>query len=276
MQRQILGAKRLRPNRLLAQIKGSEIVAKMPSGCSVDEYNVVFGLGRQALGAGATANFTQNAPRDMILRNAENIYPVEIEYRLDQNPAVRESAVYGVDHSQWGQEVKAVVVPEPGREISAEELAKWCGETLAAYKVPTAWEIRTTPLPRKPAGKVLKNVLAGEAANVRKLPPPGPPQTVRPVVHHVDRESVGLETTLDGHGQPFFVVDHEDPHGRSVPASEAPSLKIASATLRSLSGRSVHATGVPNDQTGASWTTNPPNRPPPPDAADSPSGPASA
>ena len=68
MQRQILGAKRLRPNRLLAQIKGSEIVAKMPSGCSIDEYNVVFGLGRQALGAGATANFTQNAPRDMILR----------------------------------------------------------------------------------------------------------------------------------------------------------------------------------------------------------------
>ena len=110
--------------------------------------------------------YINSRARDMILRNAENIYPVEIEYRLDQNPAVRESAVYGVDHSQWGQEVKAVVVPEPGREISAEELAKWCGETLAAYKVPTAWEIRTTPLPRNPAGKVLKNVLAGEAANV--------------------------------------------------------------------------------------------------------------
>ena len=68
MQRQILGAKRLRPNRLLAQIKGSEIVAKMPSGCSIDEYNVIFGLGRQTLAAGATATFTQNAPRDMILR----------------------------------------------------------------------------------------------------------------------------------------------------------------------------------------------------------------
>ena len=29
----------------------------------------------------------------MILRNAENIYPIEIEYRLDAHPSVAESAV---------------------------------------------------------------------------------------------------------------------------------------------------------------------------------------
>lgn len=68
MQTKILGAKRLRPNRLLAQIKGGEVVAKLPTGCSIDEYNVIFGLGRQTLAAGATATFTQNAPRDMVLR----------------------------------------------------------------------------------------------------------------------------------------------------------------------------------------------------------------
>jgi acyl-coenzyme A synthetase/AMP-(fatty) acid ligase len=58
--------------------------------------------------------------------------------------------------------VKAVVVPEPGAAPRGEELAAWVAETLAAYKVPTHWEIRSEPLPRNPSGKILKNVLRGE------------------------------------------------------------------------------------------------------------------
>jgi len=107
--------------------------------------------------------YINSRARDMILRNAENVYPVEIENRLEKHPQVREAAVYGVDHPEWGQEVKAVIVPEPGERPDPRELARFCGETLAAYKVPTAWEIRAEPLPRNPSGKILKNVLAGQA-----------------------------------------------------------------------------------------------------------------
>jgi acyl-CoA synthetase (AMP-forming)/AMP-acid ligase II len=107
--------------------------------------------------------YINSRARDMILKNAENVYPVEIENRLEKHPAVREAAVFGVDHPEWGQEVKAVVVPEPGADPDPGELARFCAETLAAYKVPTAWEIRREPLPRNPSGKILKNVLAGEA-----------------------------------------------------------------------------------------------------------------
>ena len=78
---------------------------------------------------------------------------------------IHQAAVYGVDHPEWGQEVKAVIVPEPGAQPDPVELARWCGETLAAYKVPTQWEIRREPLPRNPSGKILKNVLAGQAAS---------------------------------------------------------------------------------------------------------------
>jgi acyl-CoA synthetase (AMP-forming)/AMP-acid ligase II len=109
--------------------------------------------------------YINSRARDMILRNAENVYPVEIENRLEKHPAVREAAVYGVDHPEWGQAVKAVIVPEPDALPEPAELARWCSETLAAYKVPTAWEIRREPLPRNPSGKILKNVLAGEAQN---------------------------------------------------------------------------------------------------------------
>ena len=107
--------------------------------------------------------YINSRARDMILRSAENVYPVEIEYRLDAHPEVRESAVVGVDHPELGQEVKAIVVPEPGAQPSSEALAAWCAETLAAFKVPGEWEIRDEPLPRNAAGKILKQVLTGEA-----------------------------------------------------------------------------------------------------------------
>lgn len=103
--------------------------------------------------------YINSRARDMILRNAENIYPIEIEYRLDAHPSVSESAVFGVDHPEMGQEVKAVVVLNEGASVETNEMSEWCKEVLAPYKVPTLWEIRPTPLPRNPAGKVVKREL---------------------------------------------------------------------------------------------------------------------
>ncbi len=105
--------------------------------------------------------YINSRARDMILRSAENIYPVEIEYRLDAHPSVRESAVVGVDHPEFGQEVKAIVVPEDASGIDTEAVAAFCAETLAAYKVPSVWEVRSEPLPRNAAGKILKTDLTG-------------------------------------------------------------------------------------------------------------------
>jgi long-chain acyl-CoA synthetase len=108
--------------------------------------------------------YINSRARDMILRSAENIYPVEIEYRLEEHPEVREAAVIGVDHDELGQEVKGIVVPEPGAALDEAKLASWCGETLAPFKVPSLWDLRTEPLPRNASGKVLKNVLSGEVS----------------------------------------------------------------------------------------------------------------
>ena len=103
--------------------------------------------------------YINSRARDMILRNAENIYPIEIEYRLDAHPSVAESAVFGVEHPEMGQEVKAVVVLNDDTAADPDDLAAWCREVLAPYKVPTLWEICPTPLPRNPAGKVVKREL---------------------------------------------------------------------------------------------------------------------
>lgn len=98
--------------------------------------------------------------RDLILRGGENVYPAEIELCLEGHPEVREAAVLGADHPELGQEVWAIVVPAEGARPAPEALAAWVGARLAAFKVPTRWELRQTPLPRNATGKVLKPVLA--------------------------------------------------------------------------------------------------------------------
>lgn len=109
--------------------------------------------------------YINSRARDMILRAAENIYPIEIEARLELHPTVREAAVVGSDHAELGQEVKAIVVPEPGQSVDTATLDAWCGEVLASFKVPSLWEVRDEPLPRNAAGKIVKTLLTGEGGS---------------------------------------------------------------------------------------------------------------
>jgi acyl-CoA synthetase (AMP-forming)/AMP-acid ligase II len=97
--------------------------------------------------------------RDLILRGGENVYPFEIEQRLEAHPAVAEAAAIGIDHEELGQEVKAVVVFEKDQAIPTQELQRWVADARAYYKVPSLWETRKLPLPRNATGKVLKNAL---------------------------------------------------------------------------------------------------------------------
>jgi len=109
--------------------------------------------------------FIASRKRDLIIRGGENIYPFEIEHRLDEHPDVVEAAVYGIDDPVHGQEVKAVVVVRPGTELDDDAVRRFCAATLASYKVPSVVDVRTEPLPRTANGKVMKQVLAGETPN---------------------------------------------------------------------------------------------------------------
>jgi long-chain acyl-CoA synthetase len=99
--------------------------------------------------------------KDMIIRGGENVYSVEVENVIFDHPDVIDAAVVGVPHRELGEEVKAVVQLKPGSQTTAEDLRLHCKQHLADFKVPEYVEIRTEPLPRNPAGKVLKNELRG-------------------------------------------------------------------------------------------------------------------
>ncbi len=93
---------------------------------------------------------------DLILRGGENVYPVEVEAVLAEHPAVRESAVIGVDSQDMGQEVGAVVVVQEGAGVTEEDLRGYIADRLAYYKVPSRWRLTTEPLPVNATGKVVR------------------------------------------------------------------------------------------------------------------------
>jgi long-chain acyl-CoA synthetase len=99
--------------------------------------------------------------KDMIIRAGENVYCVEVENVLFDHPDVVDAAVVGVPHKMLGEEVKAVVQLRAGASAGEEELREFCRLRLADFKVPEYVEIRDEPLPRNPAGKVLKSLLRG-------------------------------------------------------------------------------------------------------------------
>ncbi|TDC73946.1 fatty acid--CoA ligase family protein, partial [Actinomadura sp. 7K507] len=102
---------------------------------------------------------------DLIFVSAENVHPSEVEYRLDEHPGVQECAVAGIDDPVTGQAVMAFVVPREGAPLTDRDLTDWCRSALPPYKVPTKWRLRTEPLPRNAAGKILRTELLAAAAH---------------------------------------------------------------------------------------------------------------
>jgi acyl-CoA synthetase (AMP-forming)/AMP-acid ligase II len=97
--------------------------------------------------------------KDMINRGGENVYSVEVENVLAAAPGVFEVAVVGVPDEMMGEKVGAVIVPTPGSTVDTDAVMAFARERLADFKVPQYVSVRTDPLPRNPAGKVLKPVL---------------------------------------------------------------------------------------------------------------------
>jgi acyl-CoA synthetase (AMP-forming)/AMP-acid ligase II len=96
--------------------------------------------------------------KDIIISGGVNIYPGEIEEVICSYPKVEDAAVIGVPDEEWGESIKALIVPKKGEEIGREEIILYCREKLAGYKKPKYVEF-VEELPRSPDGKLLKREL---------------------------------------------------------------------------------------------------------------------
>jgi malonyl-CoA/methylmalonyl-CoA synthetase len=101
--------------------------------------------------------------KDLVISGGYNVYPKEVESQLDALEGVRESAVFGVPHADFGEGVTAAVVLEAGVAVTEEQLLRALRATLAPYKIPKRI-VCLDELPRNTMGKVQKNVLRARFA----------------------------------------------------------------------------------------------------------------
>ncbi len=91
--------------------------------------------------------------KEVIIRAGFNVYPREVESRLEAHPAVREAVLVGVADPRLGEATCACIVPVEGAIVTSHEIREWCGETLAATKIPD--EVRFfDSFPRTGTGKI--------------------------------------------------------------------------------------------------------------------------
>jgi crotonobetaine/carnitine-CoA ligase len=99
--------------------------------------------------------------KQAIRRRGENISSFEVESVIGAHAAVLESCVVGVPSEVGEEEVKAVVVLKPGRQVTPEELIRWCEPRMAYFAIPRYIAIRDS-LPKTPSERVEKFKLKAE------------------------------------------------------------------------------------------------------------------
>jgi acyl-CoA synthetase (AMP-forming)/AMP-acid ligase II len=102
--------------------------------------------------------FVDGRDDEMIVSGGENVFPREVEDLLAGHESVAEVAVIGIDDEDFGQALKAFVVPAGSETLEEKELRSYVKSNLANYKVPRKIEF-LDELPRNATGKVLKREL---------------------------------------------------------------------------------------------------------------------
>jgi fatty-acyl-CoA synthase len=114
--------------------------------------------------------FIDGRDDEMIVSGGENVFPREVEDLLADHAGVDEVAIVGVLDEDWGQRLRAFVVPAKGATPSAEDLKAHVRRNLASYKVPREI-VFLEELPRNATGKVLKRELADDGGEAPRSTP---------------------------------------------------------------------------------------------------------
>ena len=92
--------------------------------------------------------------KDLIISGGLNIYPKEVETKIDELTSIEESAVFAAPHKDFGEAVVAAVVRK-NESIFEEEIINYLSDKLAKFKQPKKI-IFLDSLPRNAMGKVQK------------------------------------------------------------------------------------------------------------------------
>jgi long-chain acyl-CoA synthetase len=99
---------------------------------------------------------------DLIKHKGYRVAASKVEAVLYKHDAVSECCVVGVPDEKVGEKIKAFVVLKAGvKNVTADDLIKWCQESLSSYEIPNYLEFRAE-LPKSAVGKILRRKLRDE------------------------------------------------------------------------------------------------------------------
>jgi len=101
--------------------------------------------------------------KDIIRKRGENISGAELDRVISSHPEVMEAAAIPVPSELGEDDILVVVVRKPGAALTANEIADWCRERLAAIKVPR-YIVFADALPHTPTHRVAKFKLREDAS----------------------------------------------------------------------------------------------------------------
>ena len=100
--------------------------------------------------------------KELIKTKGYQVAPAEIEHVLVGHPDIRDAAVIGEPHPDFGEVPVAYVALRPGAVLSPEAIIAFAADGLARYKR-LARVAFTDTIPRSPSGKILRRVFKADA-----------------------------------------------------------------------------------------------------------------
>ena len=142
--------------------------------------------------------------KDVIIRSGFNVYPREVETRIESHPAVQEVAVIGLADPIFEEIIAVCAVVEAG--VDAEAIRALCRRHLSPERRPDRIELMEK-LPRGPSGKVQRDALTKVLAD-RGTTPQRPPSALRDRVIHLAAETFATKPAeLDEASSPATVAN---------------------------------------------------------------------
>ena len=210
--------------------------------------------------------------KHVIRRRGEILSPLEVEAALEAHPAVAEAAVIGVPSELSEQDVKAFVVPVPGRQVDSAELHAFAGGRLARFKVPRYIEV-VDDLPHTPTGRLATHLLpTARTSEEIDMEPPRPSTRPGPSVDEPDWLSTWIGSssadriTVAGQDLPsevmgrltltdlaYLLVTRHEPSAAQRRLLDAVLVSLADHGLTRARWRRASPTPVPPRPSRARW-----------------------
>lgn len=108
--------------------------------------------------------FLTGRKKDLIISGGVNVYPADIEEVIIRHSSVKDVAVFGVAHNEWGETPVAAVVLKT-TDADAEAIKTWVNNHINARFQKVNDILIMEELPRNVAGKVLKHELKEQYEN---------------------------------------------------------------------------------------------------------------